>query len=77
MTARQAAELAAEAGVHLLALTHVSTRYLGREVLDEARAIFPDTVLPRDFDLIDVPFPEKGAPELHRWDPQRLTPAVP
>jgi ribonuclease Z len=76
-TARQAAELAAEAGVHLLALTHVSTRYLGREVLDEARAIFPDTVLPRDFDLIDVPFPEKGAPELHRWDPQRLTPAVP
>src|SRR4051794_37734260 len=70
-TARQAAELAAEAGVGLLALTHVSTRYMGREIRDEARAFFPRTEVPRDFDLIDVPFPEKGAPELHRWDPQR------
>ena len=72
-TARQAAELAAEAGVGLLALTHVSTRYMGREIRDEARAFFPRTEVPRDFDLIDVPFPEKGAPELHRWDPQRAS----
>lgn len=70
-TARQAAELAGEAGVTLLALTHVSTRYFGHEIRDEARAVFPDTEVPRDFDTIDVPFPEKGAPELHRWDPQR------
>jgi ribonuclease Z len=74
-TARQAAELAAEAGVGLLALTHVSTRYAGGEIRDEARAIFPRTEVPRDFDLIDVPFPEKGAPELQRWDPRR--PAAP
>jgi ribonuclease Z len=73
-TARQAAELAAEAGVGLLALTHVSTRYAGGEIRDEARAIFPRTEVPRDFDLIDVPFPEKGAPELHRWDPNRPAP---
>jgi ribonuclease Z len=73
-TARQAAELAAEAGVGLLALTHVSTRYAGGEIRDEARAIFPRTEVPRDFDLIDVPFPEKGAPELHRWDPSRPAP---
>src|SRR4051794_29763942 len=72
-TARQAAELAAEAGVGLLALTPVSTRYMGREIRDEARAFFPRTEVPRDFDLIDVPFPEKGAPELHRWDPQRAS----
>jgi ribonuclease Z len=74
-TAAQAAELAREAGVTLLALTHVSTRYGGREIKDEARAVFPRTVLPRDFDTIDIPFPEKGPPELHRWDPQRHVPA--
>jgi ribonuclease Z len=73
-TARQAAELAAEAGVGLLALTHVSTRYAGGEIRDEARAIFPRTEVPRDFDLIDVPFPEKARPELHRWDPSRPAP---
>jgi ribonuclease Z len=76
-TARQAAELAAEAGVGLLALTHVSTRYFGGEIRDEARAIFPRTEVPRDFDLIDVPFPEKGPPELHRWDPSRPAPSEP
>src|SRR3954453_21842655 len=76
-TARQAAELAAEAGVVLLALTHVSTRYAGGEIRDEARAVFPRTEVPRDFDLIDVPFPEKGEPVLHRWDPGRPRPAEP
>jgi ribonuclease Z len=73
-TARQAAELAAEAGVSLLALTHVSTRYGGGEIREEARAVFPRTVVPRDFDLIDVPFPEKGEPALQRWDPNRPQP---
>ena len=61
----------------LLALTHVSTRYVGGEIRDEARAIFPRTEVPRDFDLIDVPFPEKGPPELHRWDPNRPAPPEP
>ncbi|MEA2292883.1 MAG: ribonuclease [Solirubrobacteraceae bacterium] len=63
-TARQAAELAAEAGVTLLALTHLSTRYFPREVRDEARAAFERTVVPRDFDAVDVPFPERGAPRV-------------
>jgi ribonuclease Z len=71
-TARQAAELARDAEVRLLALTHVSTRYAGYEVRDEARAIFERTELPRDFDTIEIPFPEKGEPELHRWDPDRV-----
>jgi hypothetical protein len=35
---------------------------------DEARAIFPATVLPRDFDTIEVPYPDRGEPELIRWD---------
>lgn len=61
-TALEAAELAREADVGLLALTHLSNRYFGPEVAREARTIFPDTVVPKDFDLIDVPFPERGAP---------------
>jgi len=63
-TARQAAEIAHDAQVGLLALTHLSTRYFPREVRDEARAVFPNTVVPRDFDEIAVPFPERGEPAL-------------
>ena len=68
-TAEQAAKAALEAEIRLLALVHLSTRYGGREIREEARAIFPDTVVPRDFDAIEVPFPERGAPELVRWSP--------
>ena len=63
-TALDAAELARDAEVGLLALTHLSNRYFGPEVAREARTIFPETVVPRDFDVIDVPFPERGAPGL-------------
>jgi ribonuclease Z len=63
-TARQAAELARDAGVRLLALTHISPRYFGPEILEEAREVFPQTVAPRDFDVIEVPFPERGEPAL-------------
>src|SRR5215210_3395612 len=63
-TAAQAAELARDAGVRLLALTHLSTRYFPREIRDEARAVFPNTVVPHDFDAIEVPFPERGEPAL-------------
>ena len=63
-TAAQAAELARDAGVRLLALNHLSTRYFPRDVRDEARAVFPNTVVPRDFDAIEVPLPERGEPAL-------------
>ena len=63
-TAAGAAEVARLAQVRLLALTHVSPRYFGPELADEAREVFPDTVVPRDFDLIEVPFRERGAPRL-------------
>jgi ribonuclease Z len=71
-TARQAAELAAAAGVNMLALTHISPRYGGREVRDEARAVFENTVVPRDFDRVEIPFPERGEPVLVRASEQEL-----
>ena len=72
-TARQAAELAREADVRLLVLTHLSTRYAGGEIRDEARATFERTEVPRDFDSVEVPFPEKGDPELQRYDAERAS----
>jgi ribonuclease Z len=66
-TARQAAELASRAEVRLLALTHFSSRYAGGELLEEARQVFPQTEAPRDFDTIEIPFPERGPARLVRW----------
>ncbi|CAN5210803.1 ribonuclease Z [soil metagenome] len=63
-TATQAAELAVAAQARMLVLTHLSNRYFGPDIAREARAIFAETVVPRDFDIIDVPFPERGAPRL-------------
>jgi ribonuclease Z len=76
-TATQAATLGREAEVRMLALTHFSTRYPVHKLRDEARAIFPRTVLPRDFDTIDIPFPERGEPELVRWEARQAEPAGP
>jgi ribonuclease Z len=69
-TGRQAATIARDAEVRLLALTHFSSRYAGGELLDEARAVFPQTEAPRDFDTIEIPFPERGGAKLVRW-PER------
>jgi ribonuclease Z len=66
-TARQAATLARDADVRLLALTHVSSRYGGGQLREEARAVFAATEAPRDFDTIEVPFPERGGATLLRW----------
>ena len=65
-TAVEAAELARDAEVTMLALTHLSTRYFGPDAAREARAIFPETVVPRDFDVIAIPFPERGGPVLEK-----------
>jgi len=61
-TAREAAELAARAGVRRLALTHISPRYSREapELLAEARAFFPETVIARDGLELEVPFPDAG-----------------
>jgi ribonuclease Z len=63
-TAAEAALVAREAEVGLLALTHLSARYPPSDVADEARRLFPRTVVPRDFDLLVVPLPERGEPQL-------------
>jgi ribonuclease Z len=54
LTAHQAALLAVNAGVKHLILTHISRRYRERDVLAEARAVFPNTVIARDFDSFQV-----------------------
>jgi ribonuclease Z len=80
-TAAQAAGLARRANVGLLALTHLSNRYFGPEIAREAREIFPDTVVPKDFDVVEVPFAERGAPRLlkggalHRREPEPVSSA--
>ncbi len=58
LTARQAAELAREAGVGHLYLTHISRRYREREVQLEAGAIFPAVSVARDFDRVQVRRPD-------------------
>ena len=61
-TALDAAKVGLAAGVRLLVLTHISGRYFGPELAREAREVFPATVVPRDFDVIEIPFAERGEP---------------
>jgi ribonuclease Z len=54
LTARQAAELAQQAGIKKLILTHISRRYREKEILKEAQAIFQNTAVARDFDTFQI-----------------------
>jgi ribonuclease Z len=63
-TAREAAQLAREAEVSMLTLVHVSSRYNVSEVVAEAAELHPNTHAPRDFDLVEIPYPERGEPRL-------------
>lgn len=54
LTAAQSARLAREANVDQLFLTHLSRRYREADVATEASAIFPNTVVVRDFDKVTV-----------------------
>jgi ribonuclease Z len=66
-TARQAAELALQARARMLALVHLSIRHSATDCKAEARAVFATAHVPRDFDTIEVPFPERGSARLVRW----------
>jgi ribonuclease Z len=61
-TARQAAEVARASEVSMLSLTHLSSRYFAPVIEKEAREVFEPTIVPRDFDVIEVPYRERGEP---------------
>jgi len=63
-TVGQAASVAREAHVKMLALVHISSRYHVGQVLEEARDVYEPTLAPRDFDVIEIPFAERGEPTL-------------
>ncbi len=63
-TVGQAAAVADEAHVKLLALVHISSRYHVGKVIEEAKEVFESIVAPKDFDQIELPFPERGEPQL-------------
>jgi len=54
LTAQQAAELAAAAHVGHLFLVHLSRRYSERDIAREARAVFPNAIVPKDLDYYRV-----------------------
>ena len=54
ITARAAARLAQKSGVKHLVLHHISRRYHAKEILAEARAVFPNTDVAGDLDLYRI-----------------------
>jgi ribonuclease Z len=63
-TAAEAARVALEAGARRLVLTHISSRYNrdASELLAEAKAVFPETVIARDGMTLDVPYADADTP---------------
>lgn len=65
-TAEMAARVAREARVRQLVITHISPRYVegnaltAQDLLAEARAVFPDTILARDFLTLEIPRHKKN-----------------
>ena len=59
-TAREAASVAREAGAKRLLLTHISTRYGGRDdhLQREAREVFPEAFVARDGMELTIPYPD-------------------
>lgn len=57
-TSREAAHVAAKAGVKQLVLTHLSARYSvnAAELLQQAKEVFPGTIVARDGFELEVPF---------------------
>ena len=56
-------DVAKEAQVKQLILTHISARYLTKEAYqlqEEAQEIFPNTKIVKDMDIIEIPFANEG-----------------
>ncbi len=53
-TAAEVAQLALDAGVKQLFLTHISRRYSEKQILDEAQSIFENAIVARDFDVYSI-----------------------
>ena len=55
-TVTDAASIAKKAAVKTLYITHISPRYLQtKELLQDAKAIFPNVIIPKDFQTFTVP----------------------
>jgi len=65
LTAAGAAQYAKDMGVKTLVLTHVSRRYREYDIINEARSVFPDTFVARDFDHYVI---RRGKPTLRNPD---------
>jgi ribonuclease Z len=65
LTAKQAGQFAKDAGVRALIINHVSRRYRERDIIDEARSVFPDAFVARDFDHYVI---RRGQPVLRNPD---------
>lgn len=58
-TSHQAAQVARDANVSKLLLTHISARYLTGDIIhleEEAKEIFSNTKVVKDMEIIDIPF---------------------
>ncbi|KRL83684.1 ribonuclease Z [Ligilactobacillus apodemi] len=63
-TCIQAAKIAQKAQVKQLLLNHISARYVGAlatQLERDARSIFANTRVVKDFEVIDIPFKKKGS----------------
>ncbi|UQS82762.1 ribonuclease Z [Bombilactobacillus folatiphilus] len=62
-TSAQAAQIAKKAHVQKLLLNHISARYVGHkfyELLNDARKIFPNTYVVKDFDQFEIKLNQQG-----------------
>lgn len=68
-TTQQAAEVAKAAQVKKLILTHISARYLGKDVsalAHEAKEIFENVRIAKDFDCFEIPLKKEGLHEAEK-----------